>query len=298
MKLATAIGFLLILMGCSTTPPAPSPAPPIPAGTHALSLHIGLNSVDPRRYANWSGYLPDCELDANNLEGLARSRGFTTVKMLTQQATSENITEFIHSAAQSLKAGDIFLLTYSGHGGQRRDANGDEDDGWDETLCLWNRMLSDDEIAILFGAFKPGVRVVCFFDSCHSGTVSRSAPIPKRKDGKQSTSRRAPQAFCEANDREFKDHFALVKEASKPIRKRGKGIRANILTLGGCQDHQESQSTGNGGAFTLSVLNHFTKAQSYRELHQLCVQALPPTQIPSIDTTFAGSLADEKPFHP
>ena len=39
----------------------------------ALSLHIGLNAVDPKAYAGWSGPLAACEFDANDMAALATS---------------------------------------------------------------------------------------------------------------------------------------------------------------------------------------------------------------------------------
>ena len=33
----------------------------------AMSLHIGLNAVDPKHYGGWSGPLAACEFDANDL---------------------------------------------------------------------------------------------------------------------------------------------------------------------------------------------------------------------------------------
>jgi hypothetical protein len=32
----------------------------------------------------------------------------------------------------------------SGHGGQVKDTDGDEEDGLDETLCLWDGQCADD----------------------------------------------------------------------------------------------------------------------------------------------------------
>ncbi len=53
--------------------------------------------------------------------------------MLTKQATRAALEKNMKDAAQKLKAGDILFLTYSGHGGQLPDLNGDEPDAMDET---------------------------------------------------------------------------------------------------------------------------------------------------------------------
>ena len=51
-----------------------------------IALHIGLNSVDPKRYEGWSGPLNACEADANDMES-SKSHGFKTRKLLTAKAT-------------------------------------------------------------------------------------------------------------------------------------------------------------------------------------------------------------------
>ena len=52
-----------------------------------ISLHIGLNAVSAAAYGGWSGELNACEADANDMEALAKSRGFKTTKLLTKAGT-------------------------------------------------------------------------------------------------------------------------------------------------------------------------------------------------------------------
>jgi len=86
--------------------------------TKGITLSIGLNSVDPKHYGGWSGDLNACEADAADVADIAKSRGFKTETLLTKAATRKNVIQAFGKAAGSLKAGDIFLLFYSGHGGQ------------------------------------------------------------------------------------------------------------------------------------------------------------------------------------
>lgn len=137
-----------------------------------LALTIGLNAVDPKHYGRWSGELYACEADAIEMTEIAKSRDFVVEKLLTAEATRAKVMGEITRASKSLKAGDIFLLTYSGHGGQVPDRNNDEDDYQYETWCLYDQELIDDELYYLLGAFKEGVRILVFSDSCHSGTVT------------------------------------------------------------------------------------------------------------------------------
>src|SRR5215210_7917467 len=138
------------------------------------SIHIGLNSVDPEHYDGWDGTLAACEFDANDMQKLADSRGFESSKLLTKEATADAVVAEIEKAAEQLAEGDLLFLTYSGHGGQVEDKNGeDEPDRSDETWVLYDRQLVDDELYALWEKFKPGVRIFVLSDSCHSGSVLR-----------------------------------------------------------------------------------------------------------------------------
>jgi hypothetical protein len=55
------------------------------------SLHIGLNAVDPKHYSGWDGQLTACEFDANDMQALAKSQGFTKVtKRLTKSGDTQS----------------------------------------------------------------------------------------------------------------------------------------------------------------------------------------------------------------
>ena len=43
--------------------------------SQGLSLHIGLNEVDPVHYGGWKGTLRGCENDARDMAALARALG-------------------------------------------------------------------------------------------------------------------------------------------------------------------------------------------------------------------------------
>src|SRR5262245_62083793 len=136
-----------------------------------IALTIGLNAVDPAHYGGWSGELNACEADANDMTDIAKSAGFSVKSLLTKAATRSRVIKEVTAASKTLKAGDIYMLSYSGHGGQLPDLNNDESDSKDETWCLYDGELVDDEIYALLGKFAQGVRILVFSDSCHSGTV-------------------------------------------------------------------------------------------------------------------------------
>lgn len=68
------------------------------------------------------------------------------------------------------------LLTCTGHGGQTKDLDGDEPDGYDEVIYPVDfrqvgHIVDDEMHRIMVTPLQPGVRLTAIFDSCHSGTA-------------------------------------------------------------------------------------------------------------------------------
>ncbi|MEO6855736.1 MAG: caspase family protein, partial [Rhodoferax sp.] len=118
----------------------------IVAKAKALSLHMGLNGVSGAAYSGWTGPLAACEFDANDMAAIAKAQGMRPTVLITKQATRTKFLSALRSTAKTLVAGDLFFLTYSGHGGQVTDINNDEPDGKDETWCLYDGQILDDEL--------------------------------------------------------------------------------------------------------------------------------------------------------
>jgi hypothetical protein len=136
------------------------------------ALAIGIDS--PKRGA-YRTLLPltVAEADARYLAGLARSKGFATRMLLGPQATRAAVIARITAAAQALAPGDIFLLSFSGHGDFVPDHNRDDPDRRDESWCLYDGRLLDDRLPRLWARFAPHVRIVVISDSCYSGRITR-----------------------------------------------------------------------------------------------------------------------------
>lgn len=63
-----------------------------------------------------------------------------------------------------------------GHGGQTKDLDGDEEDGYDEVIYpvdykTAGHIVDDYMHHVMVRSLKPGVRLTAIFDSCHSGTA-------------------------------------------------------------------------------------------------------------------------------
>lgn len=175
--LLVAVATVTFFCGCEPEEEEPSPPPePAPTAT-GYAIAIGLNSVDPAHYSGWSGELSGCEPDARDMQAIAQSQGFSVDMFLTAEATRDKVLDKLDDLANLLNSGDLLVVSYSGHGGQSPDMNGDESDGLDETWCLYDGQLLDDELYRAWMKFRAGVRILVFSDSCHSGTVLKMKKI-------------------------------------------------------------------------------------------------------------------------
>ncbi|SDE11265.1 DUF4384 domain-containing protein [Rhodospira trueperi] len=126
--------------------------------------------------------------DARDLKTLAVEHlGYSAenVKLLlNEEATHDGILAAIDDwLIAGTEAGDRVLFTYSGHGTETKDQDGDEEDGRDEALVPWDtgmaiggeptNLLLDDTLRERFARLSDRQALV-LVDSCHSGTVTRA----------------------------------------------------------------------------------------------------------------------------
>lgn len=258
-----------------------------------VSLHIGVNEVDPDHYDGWSGPLAGCENDARGMFDIASGLGFDAQRLHTADATRDAVLGGIDAAIRQLRAGDTFLLTYAGHGGQVPDTSGDEDDGYDETWCLYDAQLLDDELLERWGRFEPDVRVVVVSDSCHSGTVTRArVELVLPEIVCEAHSAANPDGFVAGGPRfmpgaEALRTFLRNREFYAGLQTTGSGSvdpATPVRLLSGCQDNQVSLDGEVNGLFTtvlLAVWDGGRFGHDYERFHRDISLLMPPTQSPN-----------------
>jgi hypothetical protein len=273
----------------------------------ALSIHLGLNAVSPAHYEGWGGPLTACEFDAHDMAAIAKAAGMKPTVLLTKKATRARALAAVRSACKTLASGDLLFLTYSGHGGQIPDVTGEEDDKLDETWCLYDGQLIDDEMYLELSRFAAGVRILVLSDSCHSGTVLRAMPPPG-----STPAGRSKMMPPSVGIRTYRDHQAfydklqrdVVKASGKAatpdpdtalaqvaVSKRRIAIanecNASVILISGCQDNQTSMDGDHNGAFTeqlLRVWNHGKYEGNYAKFQAAIKARMPPTQVPNLFT--------------
>jgi hypothetical protein len=238
------------------------------------SLHTGLNSVDPNHYNGWSGPLGGCEKDANDMASIAKNVGYASTKvLLTKAATAGAFISEMLRLAQKLRSGDILFLSYSGHGGQVPDLDGDEKtDGLDETWCFYDRMLIDDELFRLFSRFAAGVRIFMLSDSCHSGSMARNLTVSgvgfdqlpgAVKDASEALTpggaslagfdriRLAPPDTTLAAYMQNESMYRSLQAAASGAEQAP--CAAGVILISGCQDNEVSWDGSANGLFTQTL---------------------------------------------
>ncbi|CEL94207.1 unnamed protein product [Vitrella brassicaformis CCMP3155] len=161
-------------------PPPKRTYQPKPLNGKKKSLLIGIN------YFGQKGELNGCINDVHTVKNWLDEYGFpqdddhqlvlTDDQEGANKPTHHNILKAFQWLVAGAADGDCLFFSYSGHGGQQRDTDGDEKDGYDETLIpvdfKEHGMIVDDKVyEYLVKPLPKGCRLTIILDCCHSGTA-------------------------------------------------------------------------------------------------------------------------------
>ena len=142
--------------------------------TIASALLIGINYF--RQRGELKGCINDVRRVKQFLETYFRFRAEDMVILTDDQQdprfrpTRANIIAAMHWLVNDARVNDSYFFHYSGHGGQMQDKDGDEADGYDETILPVDyeqagQIVDDEMHAIMVRPLPPGVRLTALFDS-------------------------------------------------------------------------------------------------------------------------------------
>jgi hypothetical protein len=207
--------------------------------------------------------------------------------------TRDNILQAMQWLVRGAQPNDSLFFHYSGHGGQTKDADGDEGDGYDEVIYPMDfeaagHIVDDTMHDIMVKPLPAGCRLTTIFDSCHSGSAL-DLPYIYSTEGKV----KEPNLAAEAGQGllsavtsyargdmggVFKSAMGLVKTATgntqkaEKISKATRTSPADVISWSGCKDSQTSADTQEAGNATGAMSFAFISAleanpqQSYQEL--------------------------------
>jgi uncharacterized caspase-like protein len=234
------------------------------------SLHVGINEFPGLPSSNLQG----CVNDAHDLANLlTHAYGFNQVKvMLNADASRRGILGGLAWLCDGAIDGDELVFSYSCHGTQIDDRDGDEPDRLDEAICPadlsyanWDKtLIVDDELRKLFSALPVGANLTVIGDACHSGSQTRDVlapPAPRPRARFLGPRLRRAGGYCRRP--------RLLS-----------GAEQNWLMLSGCRDDETSADAyidgRYNGAMTWALLRAAREipSRSWSDGHEAMRQAL------------------------
>lgn len=208
--------------------------------------------------------------------------------------TRSNILQAMHWLVKDAKPNDSLFFHYSGHGGQTKDVDGDENDGYDETIYpvdfRYNGHIVDDDMhAIMVAPLPAGVRLTAIFDSCHSGSALDLPYLYSTQGNLKETGtlRDAGEGLIDVLGHYSRGDVASVFSTGSSVFKkvtkgrsaderarRTRTSAADVIQWSGSKDTQKSADTTEGGEATGAMSHAFIAAlkknphQSYQQLLQ------------------------------
>ncbi|KAL7271818.1 Ca(2+)-dependent cysteine protease [Rhizina undulata] len=261
------------------------------------ALLIGIN------YFGQRGQLRGCINDVKNMSTFLHERfNYKREDMVIltddqqnprSQPTKQNILQAMHWLVKDAQPNDCLFFHYSGHGGQAKDTDGDESDGYDETIYpvdfRFSGHIVDDEMhRIMVQPLKTGVRLTAIFDSCHSGSAL-DLPYLYSTQGtlkEPNLAKEAGMGLIGAISAYSKGdmggvastvsgifHRATVGRGADERAKRTKTSPADVVQWSGSKDSQTSADATENGEATGAMSYAFIRALS-RNPHQSYQQLL------------------------
>lgn len=173
----------------------------------------------------------------------------------------------------------LFFFSYSGHGTNVRDYNGDEDDGLDEALCPIDchstGVITDDVLKnVLINKLHNRVKFVSLIDACHSGTML-----------------------------DLKYNYNVDSRNTQKIYGSMEQTRCTCVMISGCRDNQTSADAWinrqSQGAMTASFIANYHSRKNYNSLiieMRKWLKRQKYTQIPQLSSGRPLNIYNEKIF--
>lgn len=299
------------------------------------SLHVGVNKP-----AFNVTELHGCRGDAEAMHNLAATAGFQAKTLVDGAATFEAVNAEILDAAGELEAGDIFLFTFSGHG-SFAESSDPADDFQDEVILLQDCLVPDNYVRFnWWSQFKEEVRILGIADCCHSGTVFVASLIPMDSIDDAANAVSAVAAVAGFGELATPIAAASMSAMPRPIRQtrrtdgelnRGitardrdailavsrdlnqellsspeSDLKAMVLTLAACRDHELAKDGPQNGAFTERLIAVWNEGQFPGDNYNDFITAIrtpfngaTSRQHPNLNDRFAGhehKFVNQRPF--
>jgi hypothetical protein len=197
--------------------------------------------------------LPGIAVDLQRMQEFAVALGFDSrqIRILRdREATAARVEKEIRGWLGQAGPDDRVFFYFSGHGSMIPDQSGDEVDGVDEALCLYDMqpaekngaatltgVLADDDFDRLLNELVSR-QVFIVLDNCHSGTATKGLPL------ESGGSRYVSKFFS----------YKGMPNARRRTAPQNHSVRRSFLVvLSACRDDEESVTSAEGSLFTEAI---------------------------------------------
>ena len=214
---------------------------------------------------------------ANDVELVSKTlklQGFRITSITNKNATARRIRKELKSISSSCRKGDVVYIHLSCHGQPFEDKNGDEEDGWDESIIPYDAQkvyikgkyeganhILDDELHGYFQRIRQAIGTTGFLcvviDACHAGGSQRGDDF----EDDEPICRGTKQAFS-PNGKTYRPrintngHFVILSD----------GKSGNIVILEACRSYQSNYEIKQGGRYYGPLSYYVNKALSTNSL--------------------------------
>lgn len=157
-------------------------------GKYAFLVGISNYPIHGDPEANWNPIHGGKDIEI--LKPILSKQGFIISAISNSSATAKSIRDHLKLLSKEVKSGSIVYIHFSVHGQVVEDLDGDESDGWDESIvpydaqkkyrkCIYegSSHIVDDELNLYIGSIRKAVGPTGFvyvvIDACHAGSTYR-----------------------------------------------------------------------------------------------------------------------------
>lgn len=255
------------------------------------ALLVGVDTLNQSHFGANAPKLNSALRDVEDFERIVKLNGMTAKSLVPSNATRQNIATQLGKMAKSLKAGDYFLLFFSGFSGSVANYAGKAESPYQASWCLEDGQMLLSEIKIQLSAFPVDVDILVISD-CSNG-ITKTSELQEPNIVQKTLKTEIADTVYIAN-KDFYDAVTLASLSSPDI-------VANTIWIHACQPNQNAHENNFNG-FLTSAIKHLWKGgmykSSFEQFFKDVVLTMPPYQSPRLEILGGNpsGMLTRKPF--
>lgn len=232
-----------------------------------ISIHIGINEINPVHYQNWNKKLQSAVQDASDLSQIAWDLGYKPQLYAGKNATRKAIFKALKEAGEKLGENGQLLLSFSGWGTMLPSFPIKGRSGDYPAWCLYDRCLLREELMVLWAGWPEGVQITIIEDTSYG-------ECPAGHWIKDYTCRSLPQTVAQKVYEQNKDQYDSIqlKIPINPI------VLASVSDFKATEHHQFALEDKKNGLFIQRLkrlIGRNVEQFHFRNLAEALLSAIP-----------------------